>query len=434
MCRECPRAASVGLPGSGGRGFACQALPVSGKPSVAADPSSSSPVAPRVGWRRVTRWAPSWLLLGVAGVLVVLTGWLPTGAAQQVAVTRGAPIMGFLLAITVLAELSDRAGVFDAAATVCARAARGSALRLYLVVAALGVLTTIAMSLDTTAVLLTPVVLTLAGKLGLRPLPFALLAVWLANTASMLLPISNLTNLLAAGRVGLSATGFAVRMALPELVAVLVTVGYLTLLYRRDLATRYAVPEHARPDDPVRFWVCAAACVALAPAVLLGAAPWAVALPCAAAAVAVFAARDRTALRVGLVPWRIVIFTEGLFLLVTALARHGGTQVLRALIGHSALATTFTAGGTSNAVNNLPSYLAVETAVSPGHDTQLLAALLGTNAGPLVLMWGSLATLLWRDRCKAHGVTVSAAQFALVGLGGVPLVLLASWAALLPTS
>jgi len=421
------------VPGGGGRGCACDALWVAGKRVVAAD-RASGPVAARVGWRRVARWAPSWLLLGVAGVMVVVTRWLPAGVARQVAITRGAPVMGFLLAITVLAELADRAGVFDAAATVCARAARGSAMRLYLVVAGLGVLTTVAMSLDTTAVLVTPVVLTLAAKLGLRPLPFALLAVWLANTASMLLPISNLTNLLAAGRVGLSATEFAGRMALPEVASVLVTVGYLTLLYRRDLSARYPVPEHARPEDPVRFWVCAGACVALAPGVLLGAAPWMVALPCAAAAAGVFAVRDRAALRIGLVPWRIVIFTEGLFLLVTALARHGGTQLLHALIGHSALATTFTAGVTSNAVNNLPAYLAVETAVPPGRDTQLLAALLGTNAGPLVLMWGSLATLLWRERCKAHGVTVSARHFALVGLGGVPLVLLASWAALLPTS
>lgn len=92
---------------------------------------------------------------------------------RQVAVTRGAPIMVFLLAITVLAELADRAGVFDAAATVCARAGRGSTARLFLLVAVLGVVTTIGMSLDTTAVLLTPVVLTLAGNLGLRPVPFA---------------------------------------------------------------------------------------------------------------------------------------------------------------------------------------------------------------------------------------------------------------------
>lgn len=85
-------------------------------------------------------------------------------------------------------------------------------------------------------------------------------------------------------------------------------------------------------------------------------------------------------------------------------------------------------------MNNLPAYLAVETAVPHGATMQLLAALLGTNAGPLILLWGSLATLLWRQRCQARDVRISATQFALVGLGGVPLVLLAAWAALLATS
>jgi hypothetical protein len=75
---------------------------------------------------------------------------------------------------------ADRAGVFDAAAALCARAARGSTCGLFVLIAALGTLTTVTMSLDTTAVLLTPVVLTLAVRLGLRPLPFAMLAVWLA--------------------------------------------------------------------------------------------------------------------------------------------------------------------------------------------------------------------------------------------------------------
>lgn len=160
-----------------------------------------------------------------------------------------------------------------------------------------------------------------------------MLAVWLANTASMLLPVSNLTNLLAAGRSGLSAAGFAARMALPELAAVTVTVAWLMLLYRRDLVTRYTIAEHRPAQDPVTFWVCAAACLALAPGVVAGAAPRAVALPCAAAALVIFAMRNRAVLSVALLPWRIVIFTEGLFLLVTALARHGGTRLLGALIG-----------------------------------------------------------------------------------------------------
>jgi arsenical pump membrane protein len=374
-----------------------------------------------------------WAVLTVVAGLVVATEWLPAAEAREIAIDRAGPILVFLIAITVLATLADRAGVFDAAAEWCARLARGSTMRLFLLIAALGTVITIAMSLDTTAVLLTPVVLSLADRLRLRPLPFALLAVWLANTASLLLPVSNLTNLLAVGHLGLSATGFAARMALPELVAVAVTITYLAVLYRRDLRTRYDPPPPRPEVDLWTFGVCAAACIALAPGVLLGAPPWAVAVPSALAATIVFGVREPAALIWSLLPWRLVVVTEGLFLVVTALARHGGTQLLAALAGHSTLATMATAAGASNAVNNLPAYLALESAVPPGQTTQLLSVLLGTNAGPLLLLWGSLATLLWRERCRARGVHIGWRTFLAVGLGGVPLVLLGSWAALLVT-
>jgi len=376
---------------------------------------------------------PVWAVVGVAGVLAVITGWLPLDAAREVAVTRGGPVLGFLVGISVLAELADRAGVFDVAAARCARAARGSTPGLFLLVAGLGTATTVGMSLDTTAVLLTPVVLTVTERLGLRPLPFALLAVWLANTTSLLLPVSNLTNLLAVQREQLPTASFAGRMALPELAALVVTVGYLGLLFRRDLAGRYQVPTPSPVADVATLRVCAAACLALAPAVLAGAPAWAAAGACAAVAVAPFAARRRHELRPALVPWRLLVLTEGLFLLVSAVARHGLTHLLAHLAGTSTLQTTAVAAAASNAVNNLPAYLAVEPAIQPGHTTQLLGALLGTNGGPLVLLWGSLATLLWRERCRARGVRVDPVRFALVGLGGVPLVLLASWAALIAT-
>ena len=61
------------------------------------------------------------------------------------------------------------------------------------------------LSLETTAVLLTPVVLALAARLGLPVAPFAYGAVWIANAGSLSLPVSNLTNLLAVNQLRLSA-------------------------------------------------------------------------------------------------------------------------------------------------------------------------------------------------------------------------------------
>lgn len=63
----------------------------------------------------------------------------------------------------------------------------------------------------------------------------------------------------------------------------------------------------------------------------------------------------------------------------------------------------------------------------------LAVLLVGTNAGPLITPWASLATLLWWDRCRSAGVAVPARAFVLLGLAGVPVVLLAGLGGLLLT-
>jgi arsenical pump membrane protein len=372
-----------------------------------------------------------WIIAGLLGLATVLSGALPWHDTVHV-LGRVAPVLAFLASISALAELSERAEVFDVAATHTARWGGGRTFRLFLLVGGLATATTILLSLDTTAVLLTPVVLALAGRLDLRAIPFALLVVWLANTASLLLPVSNLTNLLAVDRLNLSTLEFAARMALPELFAVAVTIGYLAAIHRHDLRGRYPIPAVHRPADPTLAAVCGALCVLTGLAVLAGAPPWAASLTAAAVAAGVTAVRSGlSSLAVGLIPWRLLVLTTGLFLTVSAIGQHGLDTLLRHALGTGGeLRAAGVAAGLSNMANNLPSYLALERAVPPDHQDQLLAVLTGVNIGPLVLLWGSLATLLWRERCKARGVQISTARFALTGLGGMPLVLLSAVLAL----
>ena len=378
-----------------------------------------------------------WVVAVAAGAVVLLTGWLPLHDAAHIA-ARVAPILGFLVAITVVAELADAAHVFDVAAGKAARLAGGRTLRLFALVAVLGALTTVVLSLDTTAVLLTPVVLSLAQQLDLDPVPFALAAVWLANTASLLLPVSNLTNLLAADRLHLTATDFAVRMALPELVAVAVTVAVIGIGHRRALTGRYLAPAPPPVADPALFRLAVGVCLAIVPVFVVGVPVQWPAAAGAAVLVAAFAVRRPGVLRWSLLPWRLVLLVLGLFLAVSAAGEHGLDTALAHGAGGSGsplgvLRTAAVGAAASNAVDNLPAYLAVER-VADGHTDQLLGLLLGTNLGPLVTVWASLASLLWRERCRARGVRIGAGRFALTGLVGVPLLLVAAWAALLVTS
>ena len=75
---------------------------------------------------------------------------------------RVGPILVFLVAITVVAELADGIGLFAIIARWAAVLGRGSVLGLWLLVVIVATVATAVLSLDTTAVLLTPVVLVLA--------------------------------------------------------------------------------------------------------------------------------------------------------------------------------------------------------------------------------------------------------------------------------
>ncbi len=155
------------------------------------------------------------LVLLLVGGAALLGGLLP-GADALALVDRVWPILLFVVAITVVTELAAEAGVFRYLAERAAVWGRGRAIALWLLVVVFATASTVFLSLDTTAVLLTPVVVVLARHVGLNPLPFALTTVWLANTASLLLPVSNLTNLLAEHHLGGLGPGAFVAVTCPR--------------------------------------------------------------------------------------------------------------------------------------------------------------------------------------------------------------------------
>jgi arsenical pump membrane protein len=221
-------------------------------------------------------------------------------------------------------------------------------------------------------------------------------------------------------------------MLLPELAAVVVVVLVLLIRFRRPLSRTHRPAEPFAIGDRWLVAVAAGCCLAVAPAALAGLPPWQAALPAALVLAAAFALRRRrSALRWSLVPWRVVLLTEGLFLVVATAGRHGLDHLLSQAAGHGVLRTEVVGAATSNLVNNLPAYLALERAVPAGHQQQLLGLLLGTNAGPMLLVTGSLATVLWRERCRARGVIVPAGQFLRLGLLVTPPLLLATYGGLL---
>lgn len=332
---------------------------------------------------------------------------------------RVVPVLAFLVCITVVAEISDRAGVFEVAGHRAAELARGRTTVLWLVVVLMSCVATTVLSLDTTAVLLTPVVITMARQARLNPLPFAFTTVWLANTASLLLPVSNLTNLLALhefGRWG-GFTAYLRTAWAPALAAMVLTAVVIAVLHGRSLRGSYAVPEAPTVADPVLFRVALTVCLLLAPIFVTGVTP---AYPAAVAAlvlVVTLAIRDRTAVRHVSLPWQMVIGVSVLFVVVDVAGSHGLNSLIADLTGNGdglpGLLRVAAVGSLgANLVNNLPAYLAAESAAADSAH-RLMALLIGVNAGPIITLWGSLATLLWRARCERAGLHIPLLRYTL---------------------
>jgi arsenical pump membrane protein len=391
--------------------------------------SGTTPTVPIPAARRRGPSTLDWIRLALllTGVLCVATGLLPRHEAAD-NIRRIGPLLLFLGSVIVLADLARRAQVFDMIAHRLAIVGRGHYPTLFLLCVLFAATTTILLNLDTTAVLLTPVMLALAKPARITPLPLAMTTLWLANTASLLLPVSNLTNLLAADRVALDTTAFATRMWLPQLVSVLATMLCLWVWYwrrGRRGADRYLPPEPIRlagVRERALLSVTGGACLLFIVAIpFVGDRIGLAATAAAAIAVAAFAVFDRKVLRPALIPWQLLVFVVGLFLVVPTLGRFGLSDLMGAVIGTDpgatgALRAAAAGAGTSNIANNLPAYTAGEAVVPTGNRNQLLALLIGTNIGPIVTPWASLATLLCLEFCRAHGVRVPLLRFAATGL------------------
>ncbi|WP_422744348.1 SLC13 family permease [Mycobacterium sp. WMMD1722] len=349
------------------------------------------------------------------------------------------PVVAFLAAVLVLARLCDDEGLFHAAGVVMARWGSGDPRRLLSVVFGIAAGVTAVLSLDATVVLLTPVVLATARTLRIPAAPHAYATAHLANSASLLLPVSNLTNLLAFAAAGLSFLHFAALMTLPWLTALLCEYLLLRLLFRRDLAV---APRREEPlptaELPVFVLVVLGLTLAgFAVTSLVGLSPAWAALAGAVVLGARSLAQRRSTVRgiVASANLPFCAFVLCLGIVVDAVVRRGLGDVLGGLLptGDSLpalLGVAAAAALLSNVVNNLPAVLVLLPLVAGAGPAVVLAVLIGVNVGPNLTYLGSLANLLWRNVVRGAEVPTGIIRFSLIGLATVPLTLVACVVAL----
>ena len=378
-----------------------------------------------------------------AALIALLTGALGWGQAWA-EIEHLFPVVAFLAAVLVISELCDADGLFRYAGALVAAKSRGDAHRLLVFVFVLAAVVTAVLSLDATVVLLTPVVFATASKMGVRPKPHAYACTHLANAGSLLLPVSNLTNLLAMSAAGITFVSFAGLMALPWLAVIAVEYVAFRLFIAGDLSIPATDPEPPGVPPLPRFSaaVLAFTLAGFVVASFVGIeAAW-VAL--AGALVMLVRALVKRQVEWKDVPGFINLgflgFVLSLGIVVTAVVEGGLGDAIGAIVpqGQSLVALLLWAGLAAllaNVVNNLPAVLVLLSFAAQAGTGAVLAVLIGVNVGPNLTYMGSLATLLWRRIVQAHDHETPIQEFTLLGLLATPLAIIvgvvALWASLL---
>jgi arsenical pump membrane protein len=323
-------------------------------------------------------------------------------------------VAGLLLVGHVAAE----DGLFEAAGSWLSQLP-GGVVALYAMLLALVASVTAILNLDTAALLLTPVLVHAARSRGAEERAFLYGAVFMANSASLILPGANLTNLIVLSREDITGATFAARIWPAWAAAVVVTGVAVALLL--GLRQSSSARERRRPRWNIGLGVAA---IGGAAALVLGLPRPAVpVLVLGLIAVALRRSRARDVLGTVSPLVLAALFAVAVALGTLARAWEWPEDLAN---DHGRWVPALVAAAGSVLVNNLPASVLL-SARPPLHPRALLV---GLDLGPNLFVTGSLSVFLWWRAAKLAGARPSIGTYARVGVVVAPLSILAALVAL----
>jgi arsenical pump membrane protein len=314
-------------------------------------------------------------------------------------------VAGLLL----IGHVASGEGLFRVVGAWCSRAPGGNVGLFAFTMIAVAAVTAV-LNLDTSVVFMTPVALNAARAKGTDETAFLYGAVFMSNSASLLLVGSNLTNLLIFAHRNVLGATFARHMVLPWLSAVAVTVVVVgawrwRALHGEGRGSRVSAEPMALGPGVVAVGVAVIVMLLVAqPAI------WVFIAGLAAEVIALATRRGS---------WRDVVAAANPVTLAVLFAVAVGvgwfarwSTLTTNLLSHANLVTTAaTATLGALVINNLPaaSLFAAHAVHHP------FALLLGLDLGPNCAVTGALSSLLWMRIARRHHLRPSIVTFSVVG-------------------
>jgi arsenical pump membrane protein len=359
------------------------------------------------------------LLLSAGAVAAAVALVVDGAAAGDAAAHTWSPFI-LVTGLLLIGAVANVDGVFAAAARLIGRLPGGGTL-LYVASMVLVAAVTVFLNLDTSVAFLTPVLVRVARNRGENELRFLYGCVFMSNAASLLLPGSNLTNLLILANQHQTGSAFLAQMVAPWSAAVLVTMVVVAIAFRGAGVEVTPQPE-ASPGPRTLSLLAVLVAIVM---ILFLTDP---ALPVLAVGVVIAAMR----LVQRLMPLKRlqdidIASLGGVFMIALALGTLARVWAYPGQLMASAGDVTSAAIGAvaSVAVNNLPAAVLLGSRM-PAQPRSLL---LGLNIGPNLAVTGSLSALIWWSAARSAGARPSALRYSAVGIVLVPVTLAAALAA-----
>ncbi len=382
-----------------------------------------------------------------AGALICLATGITTigDAVVVVEIVWNATLT--LVAIIISSIVFDEAGFFEYIAARIAFLGGGNGFVFFTLILIFGAAVSVFFSNDGAVLVMTPVVYSLLVRVGVEKkdtLPFLMGLCIIADTASNMFVVSNLTNIITAGYFHIGFIEFFRSLALPDIVSISATVLLLLVYYRKKIPAygKFSeVPRAVELKDTFIVKIAGPFIVCLMILYSVGSAfrlpVGAIAIPAAIILLLVARLRKRVSLSgaIRTAPWQIVLFSLGIYIIVFGLSNQGLSELLTTTIGYILempgifsviLSGTFFAL-LAAMFNNLPSIMMVNLALAhtSNGNSLIYANVIGNNIGPGLTPFGSLSTLLWLNTLERKGaLKITVRQYMKTGTAiGIPVLL-----------
>lgn len=346
----------------------------------------------------------------------------------------------FILGMMIIVAYWEISGFFAIAETLILKKAHTPVNLLLILIFSSGIFSSLFMN-DTICLMFAPIVLRLAKRAGLNPIPYLIALATSANIGSVMTIIGNPQNMIIGLYSKIPFWEFTRILAPVSIIGLLLNFLVIKFIYRKEIRSTPIIISNNASNIIIQKWLLIISLIVIAALLVflsIGYSPAAVAISLACFLILAGAAKPRPVLKE--VDWTLLLLFCGLFVVMKGVEKAGITSVIfnyaKQFIYSAKFAQIVSVSGvsaiTSNVISNVPAVILFSNIFSAANISKniwLALAMASTLAGNLTII-GSIANIIVFESTKDH-VRVTFLEYLKVGIPLTILTLTAGIAILL---